>query len=156
MVWNMISLRSLNNVDELSHPVTEEFLRHVRATEVQNRASTPSRRAPYKLFQESRTALGIPTLSSLFDITRQPRRDRHRAAFLKEWNATLQFLRDISKRVTGHRPVWINQDAPAGAQTDQFLHAFYYNRVSSGPICWISTAVSAKPASARNGFNERA
>lgn len=53
--------------------------------------------------------------------------DRQRQAFLQEWYATLQILRDIGKRVAKdeNRPDWIIGSAPAGAQADQFLHAHY-------------------------------
>jgi hypothetical protein len=30
------------------------------------------------------------------------------------------------------RPTWVGEDAPAGAQADQFLHAYYYERVKDG------------------------
>jgi len=119
-------------VDEFSYPVTDEFLKHARATEASNAAWYREEQNARAFFDESRKALGIAKLASLFDVTRTAPKDRRRAAFLKEWNATLQILRDIAKRVTAYRPAWIAESAPAGAQADQFLHAFYYNRVAKG------------------------
>ena len=60
--------------------------------------------------------------------------DRKRQVFLQEWYATLQHLRDIGSGVTlaQNRPKWISASAPAGAQTDQFLHAHYYQRTFDG------------------------
>ncbi|MFH1599820.1 MAG: phospholipase D-like domain-containing protein [Pseudomonadota bacterium] len=52
--------------------------------------------------------------------------------FDSEWQATLQIMRDISRRVVEHRPTWIAEDVPSGVQADQFLHAYYYQRVRPG------------------------
>ena len=107
-------------------------MNHTRAVELAKDGWYREERNARKLFEESRAKLGIPTLASLFDVTRVPRRDQRRQAFLKEWTATLKDLRDIASRITAYRPSWIAKPAPAGAQADQFLHAFYYNRVGRG------------------------
>lgn len=69
-------------------------------------------------------------------ITREPKKghDKRRDAFLSEWNETLQYLRDIASLVSEDkfRPNWIAPEASAGAQADQFLHAYYYNRTFDG------------------------
>ncbi|MGY4803765.1 hypothetical protein [Teichococcus aerofrigidensis] len=59
---------------------------------------------------------------------------KRRQAFLEEWYATLQQLRDIGAAVSRpeNRPSWVNSIAPAGAQADQFLHAYYYQRTFEG------------------------
>src|SRR5437762_4486781 len=77
-------------VDEFSHPVTEEFLKHARATEASNGMWYREEQNARLRFEESRKALGIAKLASLFDVTRAAPKDRQRIAFLKEWNATLQ------------------------------------------------------------------
>lgn len=112
--------------------MTEEFLAHVRDIEARNAALYREQETARKRLDEARKELGIEKLNSLFDITRKPSGDRNRAAFLKEWNATIQILRDIAQRVVDYRPAWIREEAPAGAQADQFLHAYYYNRVKKG------------------------
>ncbi len=119
-------------IDSLSYPVTQEFLAHVREIEKKNFAMYREEESARKRLDEARKALGIEKLHSLFDITRKSSADRQQGAFLREWNATLQILRDIAKRVPNYRPNWIKKEAPGGGQADQFLHAFYYNRVKRG------------------------
>jgi len=116
-------------VDDLSYSVTDEFLEHVRASSGPLYAEEKDAK---NRVAEARKKLGIAELSSLFDITKKPARDRRRNEFLKEWNATLQFLRDIAKQVVRYRPEWVPEASPAGAQTDAFLHAFYYTKVLVG------------------------
>ncbi|WP_354267461.1 hypothetical protein [Bradyrhizobium ottawaense] len=60
--------------------------------------------------------------------------DRKRQAFLEEWHATLQDLRDIGARISRpeNRPAWISESASPGSQADQFLHAHYYQRTFDG------------------------
>ncbi len=58
--------------------------------------------------------------------------DRRKDNFRQEWNETLTILRSISNALIDNRPVWVDQSTPLGWQTDQFLHAFYYNVVSDG------------------------
>ncbi|MYH17433.1 MAG: phospholipase [Gammaproteobacteria bacterium] len=72
--------------------------------------------------------------SGLVQTTEKSAGDRRRESFLKEWHETLQYLRDIGKRVAKdeNRPVWIEKHAPVGAQADQFLHAHYYQRTFEG------------------------
>lgn len=50
------------------------------------------------------------------------------AAFSRRWRESLQVLRDISEKVVldENRPGWIPKGTPAGAQADQFVHAYYY------------------------------
>lgn len=69
-------------------------------------------------------------------VTTSPKKasDAKRDSFLAEWYSTLQILRDISSQVIlpENRPTWITDDAPSGAQADQFLHAFYYQKTFEG------------------------
>lgn len=59
--------------------------------------------------------------------------ERFKANFLKEWNETLQILRDIASIVsTSYRPSWVSTNVPSGVQADQFLHAYYYEKVRPG------------------------
>lgn len=57
---------------------------------------------------------------------------RRYQAFAKEWESTLQHMRDIADRVAENRPAWIGDDVPKGVQADQFLHAYYYQHVRPG------------------------
>lgn len=119
-------------VDERSYRVNQQFLEHARALEKAMDAYYREEANARKVFEESRKALGISPLNSLFDITHVPSKDRRQTEFLKEWNATITLLRGIANRVTAYRPAWIAESVPAGAQADQFLHAFYYNQVARG------------------------
>jgi hypothetical protein len=69
-------------------------------------------------------------------VTMSPKKasDAKRDKFLEEWYATLQILRDISSQVSApeNRPSWVADNAPSGAQADQFLHAFYYQKTFDG------------------------
>jgi len=58
--------------------------------------------------------------------------DIRKESFIKEWRNGLSFLRDIADKAPNYRPRWLNQDVPAAWQADQFLHAFYYNKVVDG------------------------
>jgi hypothetical protein len=60
--------------------------------------------------------------------------DKQRDDFLREWNGTLQILRDIGANVSKpeNRPTWVRPGAPIGTQADQFLHAHYYQRTFDG------------------------
>ncbi|WP_438298825.1 phospholipase D-like domain-containing protein [Pseudomonas sp. NMS19W] len=58
--------------------------------------------------------------------------DVRRESFIKEWRNGLSVLRDIADKAPDYRPRWLNQDVPPAWQADQFLHAFYYNKVVDG------------------------
>ena len=66
--------------------------------------------------------------NGLAHIEKRSAASERRRTFLEEWYLTLQHLRDIGEEVSKreNQPDWISPSAPIGAQTDQFLHAFYY------------------------------
>jgi hypothetical protein len=76
----------------------------------------------------------IKTWSGLAQVGRVGAQERRKQAFLEEWHATLQDLRDIGVAVSRseNRPAWVSRTAPNGAQADQFLHAHYYQRTFEG------------------------
>lgn len=55
-------------------------------------------------------------------------------AFEDEWRSTLTVLNQIAARVASDewRPDWMPKSVPPAAQSDQFLHAYYYQRVRDG------------------------
>jgi hypothetical protein len=127
------SLRDFfKETDDRSYAVTDEFLAHVKEIESQNAKLNEEEAKSQRRLDEARKALGIERLTSTNDITRKPPADRKRMAFLKEWSTTLQILRDIARRMAAFLPSWVGEDAPVGAQADQFLHAYYYERVKDG------------------------
>lgn len=74
------------------------------------------------------------TWSGLVYTGQKSATSRQRDNFLKEWHATLQYIRDIGIRVSApeNRPFWIGESVPTGAQADQFLHAYYYHKTFDG------------------------
>jgi hypothetical protein len=111
-----------------SHPLTKEITAEMK------RMATVSGTADYRIEREFDKSRQIPRLASLISVTRVPRKERSRTEFLREWNQTLQYLRDISERLSldENRPLWVSKDVPKGVLADQFLHAFYYNQVREG------------------------
>jgi len=62
--------------------------------------------------------------------TRKNAQERAQKKFIKEWNETLQILRNIASIVSSeYRPKWVQKEVPQGVQADQFLHAYYYGIV---------------------------
>jgi hypothetical protein len=74
----------------------------------------------------------IPTFSGLNFIDHQSAYSRAEQSFLLEWNETLTHMRAIAEQIIEHRPGWVREDIPPAWQADQFLHAFYYNKVRDG------------------------
>src|SRR5690554_1714207 len=58
--------------------------------------------------------------------------DAHRTRFIREWGDGLSYLRNIASKAPDYRPAWLNEDVPPEWQADQFLHAYYYNKVKDG------------------------
>ncbi|NJL50706.1 MAG: phospholipase [Blastochloris sp.] len=114
-------------LDRNSTPLTDELLEvmHKRAKQIA-RSEPPS--------EEFWNSPSFNKWSGLVQTGKKKATDRRREAFLEEWHSTLQQLRDIGNLVSKpeNRPSWIDGDAPAGAQGDQFLHAHYYQRTFDG------------------------
>lgn len=55
--------------------------------------------------------------------------DKRKDNFKKEWLDTLGILESIQEQLAEYRPAWVNANVPSAWQVDQFLHAYYYNRV---------------------------
>lgn len=76
----------------------------------------------------------VPQWEGLANVNRKSASEQRKQAFLKEWNSTLQIMRDIAAKVSidNNRPTWVQASAPLGAQADQFLHAHYYRNTFDG------------------------
>lgn len=111
------------NATPLTEEVLEEMKRRVRALT----AAMPEA-------NEFWASPSFKKWPGLVQTAPKTARDRKRQAFLEEWHATLQELRNIGTRVSQpeNRPTWISASAPAGAQADQFLHAYYYQHTFDG------------------------
>ncbi|WP_054006434.1 phospholipase D family protein [Cypionkella psychrotolerans] len=115
---------------------------------VLNENSTPLTQELYDLMKKRQSELArnqpddkdfwanssIKKWSGLSTTSPRKARDANRDRFLEEWYGTLQILRNISGQVSQkeNKPSWISEDAPSGAQADQFLHAFYYQKTFDG------------------------
>lgn len=73
----------------------------------------------------------FPVAPGLTSVDKAKAQDRAFAEFARRWRESLQVLKDISHQVTldENRPDWIPKGTPAGAQADQFVHAYYYQFV---------------------------
>lgn len=114
-------------LDAQATPLTEE-LRDIMLARAKKLAATKT--DPNSFWQHP----SIKQWSGLNRTALKAASDRQREAFLNEWRSTLQTLRDIGATVSQieNRPAWVNPEASAGAQADQFLHAHYYMRTFNG------------------------
>lgn len=55
--------------------------------------------------------------------------NKRKRNFQYEWESTLGILENISSQILEYRPDWIPKDIPVAWEVDQFLHAYYYNKV---------------------------
>jgi hypothetical protein len=114
-------------LDEAAHGITKEIVDELR--DHQNDPSFAARESMRRKFDAVRK---LPRLESLVTVQkRSGAGERRRRDFLQEWNRTLGYIRDIAANLSQpeHRPPWVRPAIPTGVQADQFLHAYYYNRV---------------------------
>ncbi len=114
-----------DRIDQESSPLTDELLKLIQSRQ---RELAQRQRDDEEAAKRFVSTDFVRSFSGLAQTARKSAADRQREAFLTEWQATLQLLRDIASKVSGDdvRPKWIAGDAPSGAQADQFLHAHYY------------------------------
>ncbi|MCM1129979.1 MAG: phospholipase D family protein [Alistipes senegalensis] len=62
----------------------------------------------------------------------EPIFDKQKESFVKEWHETLGYLQSIREQLSDFRPAWISENTPMNWQVDQFLHAYYYNKLGEG------------------------
>jgi hypothetical protein len=119
-------LQMFSVLDAHSTPLTEEVFQ-----EMTRRAKALAAMPDPKEFWESPS---FTKWSGLVHTAPKSAANNKRQVFLEEWHSTLQQLRDIGVAIsrTENRPAWINSEAPLGAQTDQFLHAHYYQHTFDG------------------------
>lgn len=118
-------------VNRHSAPLTDELF---KAIEARGRA-LQRRKAEDKAEADAFEANPhVPRWGGLGFVSKRSAASARAAAFIKEWNSTLQIIRDLATEVAkeANRPVWVHANAPPGAQADQFLHAHYYQRTFDG------------------------
>ncbi len=114
-------------LEQHATPLTQELVNEMRA----RARELQQARVDAKRFWAHSSLITWP---GLVQTTPKSAAQKRRDTFLKEWYATLEQLRSIGATVSRpeHRPGWVNGAAPAGAQADQFLHAYYYQRTFDG------------------------
>jgi hypothetical protein len=119
-------------IDSHATPLTDEIFRHIQA---RSRILDQYRKQDR---DDARNFLSTDYVHNWQGLSRRTAKGAANAAkgaFLKEWYDTLQIIRNIGAKVSidANRPRWIAEDAPLGAQADQFLHAHYYENTFEGP-----------------------
>ncbi|GAD79010.1 phospholipase D family protein [Vibrio ezurae] len=71
----------------------------------------------------------IPEWEGPSFVPDQNAKDIRKENFRIEWNSAISHIRNIASQINDFRPHWIEEDTPAYWQVDQFLHAYYYNKV---------------------------
>lgn len=100
-------------------PLTEEIIRELEKMELERRGIDDKGRA-------HRT---VPVWEGPVFFEAKKTKDLRKEAFRLEWQETLTHLRSIGDQLVTNRPNWISEDVPISWQIDQFLHAYYYNKV---------------------------
>lgn len=115
-------------IDERAHDIDDKYLLHLRDLRRRREVLDVEAGKLRKRFEEH-PYFKIP--GSLADVDAARAKSRAYDRFAKDWNQSLQFLRDIGKHVSEdeYRPSWIPDTVPEGAQADQFLHAYYYKQI---------------------------
>lgn len=58
--------------------------------------------------------------------------ERKKDNFRVEWLNTMAILISIEDQLSEYCPSCVDESVPSGWQVDQFLHAYYYNKVGDG------------------------
>lgn len=134
--------RFFSAVEERSQPISKEFHKHLLELVAQRtgiaKAEAEFRKKAKRFFPPAR---GITEVES-----RRASSEKGYIRFEQAWRESLQALRDISSLVVRdeYRPAWIPPETPAGAQADQFIHAYYYRFIRGHRGSAIVDAAHAK------------
>lgn len=104
---------------EQAFPLTEEIIRELEKMEAARRG----------IADKGKELRSMPVWEGPVFVGAKKATDRRKGAFRKEWLDGLTHLRGIAEQLSEYRPAWISEDVPAAWQADQFLHAYYYNKV---------------------------
>lgn len=112
--------------DAKAEAIDDRFYQHLIELQRQ-RASLDQAEYDFK----RRVRRYFPEGAGLASVDKVKAQDRAFAEFARRWRESLQVLKDISEKATRdeNRPGWIPKGTPAGAQADQFVHAYYYQFV---------------------------
>lgn len=117
---------SLSNSSN-SHPLTEEIVENQER--IKDRRSKEIR----KLDKDSKATRIIPVWNGPAHVAEpQSAYTKKKTNFVHDWQSGITTLRSLASKAPMYRPPWLNENVPATWQADQFLHAYYYNRVVEG------------------------
>lgn len=118
-------------LDDQAHPLTREV---VEEQEQLFKQLEEVARKQYQLETSFEKSCLLKPKAHPESISSERAESRRFREFADEWNQTLQVMRLIAAKVSSDqwRPSWIPSSVPAAAQADQFLHAYYYQRVREG------------------------
>ncbi|TIR17097.1 MAG: phospholipase [Mesorhizobium sp.] len=118
-------------IDKHAAPLTQELFDLLAARNVELTRRKHADKDADKAFLDTHL---VPGWEGLARVNRKSASDQRRQDFLREWNGTLQIIRDIAAKISTNenRPSWVDASAPLGAQADQFLHAHYYKNTFDG------------------------
>jgi hypothetical protein len=121
-----------DRIDSVSHELTLEHYQEIKQLADARAKDADSR--DYAAEQNFDKTRRIPKNNGLVWVDSGKAEQKQLNQFIKEWDSTLQLMRDLGSRVSRdeNRPSWLSADVPAGVQADQFLHAYYYQRVREG------------------------
>lgn len=109
---------SLRNIEQ-AFPLTEEIIRELEKMEAERKG----------IHDKGKSLRTVPIWEGPTFVGGKKAADRRKESFKKEWQETLTHLRSIGDQLAENRPSWISEDIPVAWQIDQFLHAYYYNKV---------------------------
>lgn len=124
-------LHFFEEVDNCARPLTKEI--YQEQCLLAGRRSDLEKR-DYELEQKFDKVRLLPKNQGLVFIDTKRSSEKRFDKFEKDWNDTLQIMRNIATRVSaqGVKPDWIKASVAPGVQADQFLHAYYYKKVKDG------------------------
>lgn len=113
-------------VDSRSHPVNDEFYKHLLELSMQR---TGIDRAEHEFRKKAKRF--FPEAASLNEVSSLSGSEKAYQRFEQAWRESLQALRNVSNFVVRdeYRPHWIPANTPKGVQADQFIHAYYYKSI---------------------------
>ena len=140
------------DVHAQSKPITEQLIKDANALLPDEGDMEAIRQRMKKRFKESDsgahfTQEGLATVQAGTSA-----RDQRKTKFLEEWDTTLGYLGIVGDRLkAAGLPDWVPRDASSGLHIDQFLHAYYYEKVRqnrSFPVEDFHQRHSANPEAA--------
>ncbi len=102
-------------------PISSDYIAEMERLSLINKSNDAAKKAREHAFWEG------PSF-----VEKKAAFDRKKEKFKTEWLDTLGVMQSIQQQLNEYRPCWIEKTVPSAWQVDQFLHAYYYNRVGEG------------------------